>query len=314
MALTETQLEHVRRTAWRALQALARRPGAAREDQFRFGQGGNHDLSLLPLTAKLAQSPEFPFSKEDCLAASKILAEFSVVVREVFHLAYVEGLVLPKPGALWDVGRFDEPGYFLFTRLGLTVLVAVSWSPMEEGSLSAELDRMKQTGVAITDGEIALLDEAQRCAVRGCYRASTALIGLAHESRFLDLLDATCSKVAAPAGPSQIATDFGEAKNTSLQFSKRWHPGLRVLSALKAKLRGPGKNQPWWEPWESVPQALSGAGEAIRVARNTAVHDASEWFGRDATVLLLTSVPHLTRVLDGLLKFFQNPPLPIPGL
>lgn len=314
MVLTESQRDHVRRTAWRALQSLARRPGAAGDDNFRYDASGNHDLSLLVLTAKLTTDAEFPFSNADCLASAKILVDFSIVVREVLHLAYVEGLVLPKFSTPKDVGRFDEPGLFRFTKHGLSVLRTESWSPMEEGSLAIELCRMKSTGVLIEVGEIALLDEAQRCASRGCYRASTALIGLAHESRILALLDAVCAKVAPPTTPPDLVKDFANVMNPALGFRARWSPGLRVLEELKSKLKAKGRGQPWWEPWESVPHALSGAGEAIRVARNTALHDAAEWFGRDATALLLTSVPHLARVLDGLLKFFQTPPVPIPAL
>jgi hypothetical protein len=179
---------------------------------------------------------------------------------------------------------------------------------VKRSSIGEALFELKERTTFIEDGQIELLLEAQRCIKSGCYRAGMVVIGVASEDACLGLLDAIPVNCQAPASSSALYGDWSNCGNTTLSFSARWKPGVRILDAIKGVLRIPGRGEPWWQWWEMIPGSLFTVGEAVRVARNAAAHDPDRQFTRAEVALLLSAMPTQFEMIMSIADFLKNTP------
>lgn len=238
---------------------------------------------------------------------------FLHVVRKVFQSAINMGLILPNSvtGSLdWN----NQSGAFHFTAEGLKYFSDGFISVDDPGYLGKVLEDMKQRIPTISDGEIALLLEAQRCLKAGCYRAGMVVIGLANENVCLNLLDAILQHCPAPSSGSSYTQDWVSASNQSLAFSARWKPGIRILVGLKSQLRSLGKGESWFQWWEMIPGTLYTIGEAVRLSRNVAAHVTDREFSKAEVALLLGSMPTQLEMLNSIIDFLSNSPISLASI
>jgi len=233
---------------------------------------------------------------------------FKHVVMRVYYSALNMGLLLPS--------RLDQElnwnqhmGPFHFTADGVKYFSEEGFISLDDpGQLATVLQELKQRVAAIQDGQIELLLEAQRCIRSGCYRAAMVVMGVASEDACIALVDAIQLHCQAPAASSHLYSDWNNSLNTSLAFSARWKPAIRLLEAIKKQLRVPGKGESWWQWWELVSGSLFTVGEAVRVARNAAAHDTQRKFSRGEVALLLTAMPTQLEMIANLTDFLTAPP------
>ena len=230
------------------------------------------------------------------------------VVQHVFEAAKGMGLVLRgslDQGYLWSL----DNGPFRFTSEGIRYFTSGTYAPVDDpGHFCSALEALRQEHNRITEGQIALLLEAQKCIHSGCYRAAMVLVGVACEDTCTLLLDSLTDNLTPPAKSSATGADWTAMSNASLSFAARWKPGLRVLESMKQGLRQQGRGTDWWQWWETVPGSLSAVGEAIRVSRNVAAHDSERAFERSEVALLLAALPVVLETACELESFLRSPP------
>jgi len=101
---------------------------------------------------------------------------FKHIVVKVYYFALSMGLVLPsKLDQALDWNQTN--GAFHFTSEGIRYFSGGFISIDDPGYLGQTLAGLQQRLHSISDGQIELLLEAQRCLKAGCYRAAMILIG-----------------------------------------------------------------------------------------------------------------------------------------
>ena len=187
-------------------------------------------------------------------------------------------------------------GVFHFTRRGRQYLQRQDVPPHSASLLRQRLVEVQQR-TGLSDAQITLMIEAQRCWGFGAYRAAIVLVGLAAEDLCIALLDQFAAYPHPPQTGHALFSDWTQLTNTTSTFAARWAPGLRVLGVLKGRLRTLGRGQSWWEPWEPVPDALRAFGEAVRLGRNAGAHDPIRGFTAAEVGLLIAAGPTLFEIL-----------------
>ncbi len=230
---------------------------------------------------------------------------FKHVVRKVYYSAISMGLIIP--GQVTQ--RLDrEGGEFQFTLEGIKYFSKGFISVDDPDYLGIALKELQKRLPSIDDGKIELLLESQRCIKAGCYRAGMVVMGVANEDMCLALLDSIQLNCIPPPKTSQLYTDWNNGNNSTLAFSMRWKPGIRILEEIKNKIRKHAKGESWSLWWEMIPGSLYTLGEAVRMARNTAAHDSNRLFSRAEVALLLSAMPTQLEMLSSITEFMKSPP------
>ncbi len=235
-------------------------------------------------------------------------------VRETFHDAVSRGLIIPG-SPRQSMTYSSEFGAFYFTVSGLSLLRDTGPFLMNQGSLQESLEDARQDGVAIEDHTVALIDEAQRCFLAHCYRASVVLIGLANEQATLDLCDALSAGLTAP-NDADLLAHFRDVSAQAAVFSVRWKACLALLAAVRRDYwrNRQHRGQPWRGVLDGLPNSLASLGEPVRYARNQAAHEADREFSKAEVAVLLMGLPSQLRLLSDLMTFISAPPIPLPQL
>lgn len=234
---------------------------------------------------------------------------FRHAVLKVYYSAINMGLIIPSK-LNQDLNWSANSGPFHFTIEGIKYFSNESFISIDDpGYLGEALKELQQRIPTIEDGQIELLLEAQRCINARCFRAGIVVMGVANEDICLALVDTISKNYKPPAKGSQYSKDWKNCCDTSLAFATRWRATINLLEAMKSKLRTQGRGQPWWQWWEMIPDSLHTIGEAVRIARNTAAHDAARTFKRAEVALLLSAMPTQLEMIARITEFFQKPPL-----
>ncbi len=298
--MSDDLIRQARQAAHDVLRTLARdrRSTALDHGWNAEGSGGESVLSLV--LKALGHQRSGARGRE--LEWSAKLAVRSVVADSIASGLAVPGRADQAPD--WNSSNLE----FQFTPTGRRVLAEDAVAIHNDGTLRVALEQGRAAGsLNVEDHEIELLAEAQHCWTVGCFRAAAVLIGLANESRCLSLVDAMAAALPNPTTPD-LLRDLQNARDSTKAFSARWRPTLRLLERCRAGLWSAGRGQAWWQPWESVPGALSTLGEAVRTTRNTAAHDPLQVFGRADVALLLAAMPHQIGIVGSLSAFFNSRP------
>jgi len=232
---------------------------------------------------------------------------FKHIVLKVYYSALNMGLLLPTnlDQALdWSM----QSGPFHFTADGVRYFSEGFVSIDDPGHLGEVLQELKQRVTAIEDGQIELLLEAQKCIKAGCYRAAMVVMGVASEDTCSGLLEAIPTNCQAPASGSPLYGDWTNCCNSTLNFTRRWKPAVRILEGIKRTVRGSAQGETWWQWWEMIPGSLFTVGEAVRVARNAAAHDTTRKFSKAEVSLLLSAMPTQLEMIANLSDFLNNTP------
>ena len=253
----------------------------------------------------------FDKCKQDGLLSSNNIQRanyppFTHLVRKVYYSAINMGLIIP--------GRADQSldwglsGTFQFTLEGIKYFSEGFISIDDPGYLGIALKDLQHRLPSIDDGKIELLLESQRCIKAGCYRAGMVVMGVANEDMCLSLLDSIPLNCNPPPKRSNLYGDWNKCNNSTLSFSMRWKPGIRILGEIKNKIRNVAKGESWLQWWEMVPGSLYTLGEAVRMARNTAAHDSNRLFSRAEVALLLSAMPMQLEMISSITEFLKSPP------
>ncbi|MHC5056352.1 MAG: hypothetical protein ACYTKD_16760 [Planctomycetota bacterium] len=212
-------------------------------------------------------------------------------------------------GLLWSL----DNGPFRFTSEGIRYFTSGAYTPIDDpGHFCSALQALRQKHGRITEAQIALLLEAQKCIHSGCFRAAMVLVGVACEDACTSLLDSLADGLKPPVKGSATKPDWAAMSNASLSFAARWKPGLRVLETVKQGLRQQGRGADWWQWWQTVPGSLSTVGEAVRMSRNVAAHDSERVFEKPEVALLLAALPIILEAICELDSFLESPPAGVP--
>lgn len=220
------------------------------------------------------------------------------------------GLVLPS-NLTQALDHNAHIGPFHFTSDGVRYFSEGFVSIDDPGHLGEVLQELKQRIPSIEDGQIELLLEAQRCIRSGCNRAGMVVMGVASEDLCTGLMDAISQNCQAPATGSPLYGDWTNCCNSTLTFTRRWKPTIRILEEIKKTIRSAGQGESWWPWWEMIPGSLNTVGEAVRIARNAAAHDTTRKFSKAEVALLLSAMPTQLEMIANLTEFLKNPP---PGI
>lgn len=232
---------------------------------------------------------------------------FKHIVMKVYYSALSMGLLLPSrlDQALdWN----QQSGPFHFTADGVRYFSEGFISIDDPGHLGVVLQDLKARIPAIDNGQIELLLEAQRCIRSGCNRAGMVVMGVASEDICYALINAIPSNCNVHESNSVLYSDWTNCCNSTLTFTRRWKPVIRILEAIKKNIRSNGYGEQWWSWWEMIPGSLYTVGEAVRVARNAAAHDITRKFSKAEVALLLSAMPTLLEMIANLTDFLTNPP------
>ena len=232
---------------------------------------------------------------------------FKHIVLKVYYSALSMGLVLPS-NLTQALDHNAHIGPFHFTADGVRYFKEGFISIDDPGHLAEVLQELKKRILTIEDGQIELLLEAQRCIRSGCNRAGMVVMGVASEDSCVALLDAIPTNWQAPGSGSPLHGDWADCCNTTLNFTRRWKPAIRILEAIKRNIRSAGHGESWWPWWEMIPGSLHTVGEAVRIARNAAAHDTTRKFSKAEVALLLSAMPTQLEMIANLTNFLQNPP------
>lgn len=232
---------------------------------------------------------------------------FTHVVRKVYYSAISMGLIIPGK-ANQELGWNQQSGTFQFTLEGIKYFSDGFISIDDPIHLGMALKELQKRLPSIDDGKIELLLESQRCIKAGCYRAGMVVIGVANEDMCLALLDSIQLNCKPPSKMSILYEDWNNCNNSTLAFSRRWKPGIRILEEIKNKIRKLAKGESWSLWWEMIPGSLYTLGEAVRMARNTAAHDSNRLFSRAEVALLLSAMPTQLEMLSSITEFLKSPP------
>ena len=296
----------VLRCVWETLGELARKPESKNSSTWHKL---DMDDSLLTLAFERCKS-------EDLIPGDvqrAVYPPFKHMVLKVYHSALSRGLILPTSLAA-DLSWNQDSGPFHFTSEGIKYFAEGSISIDDPDYLCEVLFELKQRVASIGDGQIELLLEAQRCIKSGCYRAGMVVMGVASEDSCIELMDAIPKGCQPPAAGSSLHSDWASCCNTSLAFTRRWKPSIRILEGIKRIIRPTGQGELWWPWWEMVPGSLHTLGEAVRISRNAAAHDIEREFSRAEVALLLSAMPTMLEMIASLTDFFQYPILNLPAI
>jgi hypothetical protein len=252
----------------------------------------------------------FDKCKQDGLLSSHIqragYPPFAFLVRKAYYSAINMGLIIPgraDQSLDWDLG-----GIFQFTLEGIQYFSEGFISIDDPGHLGIALKELQNRHPSLDDGKIELLLESQRCIKAGCYRAGMVVIGVANEDMCFALLDSIRLNCSPPLKRSILYADWNSCNNSTLSFSMRWKPGIRILEEIKNKIRKVGKGENWFQWWEMIPGSLYTLGEAVRIARNSAAHDPNHIFSKAEVALLLSALPTQLEMLSNITEFLKSPP------
>ncbi len=232
---------------------------------------------------------------------------FKHMLLKVYYSAITKGLILPSQldqALTWNIDR----GIFHFTTEGIKYFSNGFISLDDPGYLGASLKELQQRFPRIGNGQIELLIEAQRCVKSGCFRAGMIVIGVANEDICLDLLEAITKGCLPPGSGTHLSGDWNKVSNSALPFFSRWKSGIKILENIKKKLPKPKKEESWDKWWELIPGSLNTLGEAVRISRNTAAHDASKSFSQAEVALLLSAMPIQIEMVANITEFLTDPP------
>lgn len=305
--LNEFYRDDILKAVWDAFAELARRDEAANASTC-FKLNSNRDGLFQTL---------FNRCIEDGLIERPLVNHlpdnFKHIVLKVFYSAINMGLILPH-NANQALGWGVDMGVFQFTADGIKYF-SNGYIPLDDpGYLAGSLQELQRRLPSITDGQIKLIMEAQRCLKLGCYRACMVVIGVANEDSCLALLEAVQNNCTPPAQGSANFSDWQNCTNDANNFARRWKPGIRILKEIKGIIRPHGRGQAWWSWWEMIPGSLSTLGEAIRFARNLAAHDTEREFYKTEVALLLSAMPLQMEMLANISSFLNNLPQVIPPI
>jgi hypothetical protein len=231
---------------------------------------------------------------------------FKYVVRKVYYTAINMGLIIPgKVGS--QLNWNSENGAFQFTLEGIKYFSQGFISIDDPDYLGITLKELQKRLPSIDDGKIELLLESQRCIKAGCYRAGMVVMGVANEDMCFALLDSIPLNCNPPPPASALNSDWNNCNNSTLSFSMRWKPGIRILEEIKNKIRKSAKGETWFQWWEMIPGSLYTLGEAVRIARNTAAHDSNRLFSKAEVALLLSAMPTQLEMLSNITEFLKSP-------
>lgn len=233
---------------------------------------------------------------------------FKHMLLKVYYSAITKGLILPSrldQALTWGA----DTGLFHFTIEGINYFSNGFISLDDPGYLGASLKELQQLFQCIGDGQIELLIEAQRCVKSGCYRAGMIVIGVANEGICLDLLEAITKRCTPPTSGTHLSGDWNKVSNSALPFFSRWKSGIKILENIKKTLPKPIKEESWDKWWELIPGSLNTFGEAVRISRNTAAHDASKSFSQAEVALLLSAMPIQIEMVANITEFLTDPQL-----
>jgi hypothetical protein len=234
---------------------------------------------------------------------------FKYVVHKVYYTAISMGLIIPgRIRQDFNWGYSSGVGPFQFTQEGINYFSNGFISVDNPGYLGIALKELQKRLPSIDDGKIELLLESQRCIKAGCYRAGMVVMGVANEDMCVQLLDSITLNCNFPPPGSTINSDWNNCNNSTLSFSMRWKPGIRILEGIKNKIRKSAKGESWFQWWEMIPGSLYTLGEAVRLARNTAAHDSNRLFSRAEVALLLSAMPTQLEMISSITEFLKSPP------
>jgi hypothetical protein len=217
------------------------------------------------------------------------------------------GLIIPGKVSQ-DLGWSQGSGVFQFTLEGIKYFTDGFISIDDPHHLGKALKELQTRLPSIDDGKIELLLESQRCIKAGCYRAGILVIGVANEDMCLALLDSIQFNCKSPSKSSTLYQDWQNCNDSTLSFSRRWKPGIRVLEEIKNKIRKNVIGESWFQWWEMIPGSLYTLGEAVRMCRNTAAHDSTRLFSKAEVALLLSAMPTQLEMLSNIIDFLKSPP------
>ncbi|MDQ1316424.1 MAG: hypothetical protein QG588_71 [Candidatus Poribacteria bacterium] len=232
------------------------------------------------------------------------------LVLKAFYFALNMGLLLPSNPSQnfnWNIQNV----VFHFTAEGIKYFSEGYIRLDDSTHLSEILHQLQNRIPSISNGQIELLLEAQRCMNAHCYRAGMVLIGVANEDICLNLVESITTSCTPPIPISALYNDWNNCCDPKSVFSARWKPAIRLLEELKKKIRPYGKGESWWQWWEMIPGSLYALSEPLRLNRNKSAHDAERSFSRAELVLLLSGMPTQLEVIANLIGFLKSPPSPL---
>lgn len=178
--------------------------------------------------------------------------------------------------------------------------------------LSEHLRDLRSRGSKLSDAQVTLLLEAQRCWKAGCHRAAAVMLGLACEEGAERLLEAI--EQCLPEAPaSSLGARWKIVRNPRDPIAKRWGAAMALLVAERLALQGTfqkGSEPAWWESiWREQIEALDMAVGTVRSQRNDAAHDPKRLFAGGEIAVLVPSVPVVIDRLAKLDEFLRSPPV-----
>lgn len=177
--------------------------------------------------------------------------------------------------------------------------------------LSEHLLELRSRGSKLSDAQITLLLEAQRCWKAGCHRAAAVMLGLACEEGAERLLE-TIEQCLPEAPGSSLSAKWKIVRNPRDPIAKRWAAAMNLLVAERLALQGTfqkGSEPAWWESiWREQIEALDMAVGTVRSQRNDAAHDPKRLFAGGEIAVLVPSVPVVIDRLAKLHEFLRSPP------
>ncbi|MCZ7608511.1 MAG: hypothetical protein M5U25_21200 [Planctomycetota bacterium] len=105
------------------------------------------------------------------------------------------------------------------------------------------------------------------------------------------------------------ADGWKDLDDAAKSFAPRWSGARKVLVEVKERIKDQLKRPrpDWWSLWEGLPESLVPLGEAVRISRNTAAHEADHRFTYLEAATLLCGLPHQLRWIAEIQDHIQNP-------
>lgn len=231
-------------------------------------------------------------------------------VRDVFFEAFHLALITP---AFHNSEAWPPPSWtyeFTFTDRGLQFFSGEV--PLWDSThLSEHLRELRSRGSKLSDAQVALLLEAQRCWKAGCHRAAAVMLGLASEEGAERLLE-TIEQCLPEAPASSLSAKWKILRNPRDPIAKRWAAAMNLLVAERVALQATfqkGSEPAWWESiWREPIEALDMAVGTVRSQRNDAAHDAKRLFSGGEIAVLVPSMPVVIDRLAKIDEFLSSPP------
>lgn len=105
------------------------------------------------------------------------------------------------------------------------------------------------------------------------------------------------------------ADGWKDLDDAAKSFAPRWSGARKGLVEVKERIKDQLKRPrpDWWSLWEGLPESLVPLGEAVRISRNTAAHEADHRFTYLEAATLLCGLPHQLRWIAEIQDHIQNP-------